>query len=83
MQTNSRREALEGTLAKREAQLENTRKIMNQEIEASLKKVSEVQAKYQRLNEEFMQIKIESEKEIALSKQRNEFLSAKLADLTK
>lgn len=83
MQINSRREALEGTLAKREAQLENTRKIMNQEIEASLKKVSEVQAKYQRLNEEFMQIKIESEKEIALSKQRNEFLSAKLADLTK
>jgi hypothetical protein len=30
-----------------------------------------------------MQIKIESEKQIALSKQRNEFLNAKLQEMTK
>jgi hypothetical protein len=35
---------------------------MNQEIEGSLKKVSDIQAKYQKLNEDYMQIKIDSEK---------------------
>lgn len=57
--------------------------MMNQEVEGSLKKVSDIQTKYQRLNEEYMQYKIESDKEIALCKQRNEFLNAKLQDITR
>jgi hypothetical protein len=32
--------------------------MMTQEVEGSLKKVSEIQAKYQKLNEEYMQYKI-------------------------
>ena len=39
--------------------------------------------KYQKLNEEYMQYKIESEKELALIKQKNEFQSNKLSELTK
>ena len=54
--------------------------MMTQEVEGSLKKVSEIQAKYQKLNEEYMQYKIESDKEIALCRQRNEFLTIKLQE---
>jgi len=45
--------------------------------------VSDIQVKYQKLNEEYMQYKIESEKELALIKQKNEFQSNKLSELTK
>lgn len=33
---------------------------MNQEIEGALKKISDMQTKYQKLNEEYMQYKIAS-----------------------
>lgn len=33
---------------------------MNQQIEGSMKKVSEIQTKYQKLNEEYMHLKFES-----------------------
>ena len=45
--------------------------------------MSDIQVKYQKLNEEYMQYKIESEKELALIKQKNEFQSNKLSELTK
>lgn len=35
---------------------------MHQEIESSLKKVSEVQAKAQKINEEYIEFKIQAEK---------------------
>jgi len=45
-------------LVKKDTQIDNMKKLMNQEIEGSLKKVSDIQVKYQKLNEEYMQIKI-------------------------
>jgi hypothetical protein len=83
LQTNSKRESLEASLKKKETQMEGVKRMMNQEIEGSLKKVADIQGKYQRLNEEYMQYKIESDKEIALCRQRNEFLNAKLQDITR
>ena len=58
----SKKQTLETSLNKKESQIENIKKLMNQEIEGSLKKVSDIQAKYQKLNEDYMQIKIDSEK---------------------
>jgi hypothetical protein len=83
LQTNSKRESLEASLKKKETQMEGVKRMMNQEIEGSLKKVADIQGKYQRLNEEYMQYKIESDKKIALCRQRNEFLNAKLQDITR
>lgn len=71
LQAASRKEALEGNLVKKEQQIENVKKIMNQEIENSLKKIQETNVKYQKLNEEYLQFKIHAEKELALSRQRN------------
>lgn len=83
MQVASKRDSLESSLKKRETQFENVKRMMTQEVEGSLKKVSEIQAKYQKLNEEYMQYKIESDKEIALCRQRNEFLTIKLQEATR
>lgn len=58
MQLNSKREALQQTLSKKEAQLDSTKKMMNQEIESSMKKVSQFQQKYQKLNEEYMKFRM-------------------------
>ena len=41
--------------------------MMKGELEASLKKYSDLQQKYQKLNEEYMHNRIDSEKEIALT----------------
>lgn len=62
MQLNAKKENLEAVVAKRDGQLENMRKTMHTEIENSLKKVSEVQSKCQKINEEYMHFKIEAEK---------------------
>lgn len=78
-----KREAAEAMLIKKDLQIDNIKKMMNQEIDGTMKKLESSQGKYQKLNEEYMQLKIESEKEIALAKQRNEFLNAKLAELVK
>jgi hypothetical protein len=39
LQANSKRESAESMLSKKEAQIDNIKKIMNDEIEASLRKV--------------------------------------------
>lgn len=62
LQLASKKESLEASLKKKEVQIESVKRMMNQEIEGSLKKVSDIQAKYQKLNEEYMQYKIESDK---------------------
>lgn len=43
---------------KKESQVESVKKMMNQEVESALKKISDIQAKYQKLNEEYMKYKI-------------------------
>jgi hypothetical protein len=62
MQSNSKRESAENMLVKKDSQIDNIKKIMNQEIENSLKKIQETNLKYQKLNEEYLQFKIDSEK---------------------
>lgn len=45
--------------------------------------MAESQAKTQKITEEYMQYKIQAEKELALLKQRNEFQNNKMSELTK
>ena len=45
MQATSRKDSAESTASKKDAQLENMKKVMNQEIQFSLNKVSEIQGK--------------------------------------
>ena len=62
LQLNAKNESLQQAFTKKEAQVEAVKNLMNQEIQSSLKKVSEIQTKYQKLNEEHMQYRINSEK---------------------
>ena len=63
--------------------MEATKKIMNQEVEESHRKMAETQAKTQKTTEEYMQYKIHAEKDLALLKQRNEFQNNKMSELTR
>jgi hypothetical protein len=62
MQALSKKENADNMLLKKDTQIDSIKKMMNDEIEASLKKVQETNAKYQKLNEEYLQFKIDSEK---------------------
>ena len=83
MQVSAKKDSLEAMLGKKDEQIQSHKKMMKGELEASLKKYSDLQQKYQKLNEEYMHNRIDSEKEIALTRQRNEFLQTKITDLNK
>jgi len=77
------KERLESSSAKKEANFEKVKNELTNEKNALAQKLEETKIKLQSLNDEFLERKVESNREIALSQQQNEFLNKKIEELQK
>ncbi|EAS03779.1 amine-terminal domain guanylate-binding protein (macronuclear) [Tetrahymena thermophila SB210] len=78
-----KKENLEANLKKRESQLTQAKVEMQQERTENSNYIDDLKQKLQQASDEQIQQKIEFSREIALSNQRNEFLSKKNEDLAR
>lgn len=70
LQLNSRREANESQLQKKDQMLDQIQRESAEELQHANLRAEEYRAKYAALKDEYMELKIESEKEIALTRQK-------------
>lgn len=75
------KEQLEVNAMKKEIMLEKAKKELTDEKNNLIEKMEDTKAKLQKVNDEYLEKKVEYGREIALSQQQNEFLNKKIEEL--
>eukprot|EP01017_Pseudomicrothorax_dubius_P004498 TRINITY_DN1091_c0_g1_i1.p1 TRINITY_DN1091_c0_g1~~TRINITY_DN1091_c0_g1_i1.p1 ORF type:complete len:1158 (-),score=548.27 TRINITY_DN1091_c0_g1_i1:121-3594(-) len=78
-----RKEHLEASIAKKETTIEALKRDLAEERSSLTEKLEEAKAKLQRVNDEYLEKKIEYGRDLALSQQQIEFQNRKITELQK
>ncbi|CAD8065990.1 unnamed protein product [Paramecium primaurelia] len=83
MALQQKKDLLENEKTRKEQQFEQTRKEWQEEKRELIDRFEETKSRLQKMNDEFLEKKIEYGRETALTQQQNEFLQKKIEDLQK
>mmetsp|Transcript_959 Transcript_959/g.872 ORF Transcript_959/g.872 Transcript_959/m.872 type:complete len:101 (+) Transcript_959:1890-2192(+) len=75
------KEQLEVNAMKKEIMLEKAKKELTDEKNSLTEKLEDTKTKLQKVNDEYLEKKVEYGRELALSQQQNEFLNKKIEEL--